>query len=90
MKFRTKSKMFGKWAFVKYLGDGAVYAVCQHCGYTYACYKELRDQDGNYTFKNVPDVSKAHRYCPKCGLKMSLWDNDKVYKIDRYPWEDAN
>ena len=52
MNHRQKSKQYGKWVFVKYPGDLAVYAVCQHCGFTYPCY---RKEDGLIF---VPDLKK--------------------------------
>lgn len=53
MNHRQKSKQYGKWVFVKYPGDLAVYAVCQHCGFTYPCY---RKEDGLIF---VPDLKKS-------------------------------
>lgn len=74
MNHRQKSKQYGKWVFVKYPGDLAVYAVCQHCGFTYPCY---RKEDGLIF---VPDFKKVYKYCPECGLKMKLFNVNVVYK----------
>ena len=79
MNYRQKCKTNGKWAFVKYKGDGAIYAACQNCGYTYASYQEDKNR------KILP--KKPHKFCPNCGLKMSLFNEMEVYKIDRYIWD---
>lgn len=73
MNFRQKSKKYGKWAFVKYKGDLAIYSVCQHCGYTYPCYEY------NHPFRTEPSTKKLYRYCPSCGLKMNPYNGEHIY-----------
>lgn len=73
MNYRQRSKLYGKWAFIKYSNDLMIYAVCQNCGFTYPCGKQS-------DVKYVPDLDKIYRYCPQCGLKMSLFDGEEVYK----------
>ena len=75
MNYRQKSKQKGKWAFIKYFGDEAIYATCQNCGYTY-CSSKAQVKNG---FKIT--LLKPHRYCPNCGLKMGLFDNNTIYKM---------
>lgn len=75
MNYRQKCKVKGKWAFVKYKGDAAIYAVCQNCGFV---------QHGVYTMNELQitvNTSKCYKYCPSCGLKMSLYNGDHVYKV---------
>lgn len=74
MNYRQKCKTKGKWAFVKYSGNGAIYAVCQNCIYTYPCYTA----EGTGYLNIKPGI--PHKYCPNCGLKMSLFDGYKVFK----------
>lgn len=82
MNYRQKCKINGEWAFIKYKGDAAIYAVCQNCGFTqHGAYKDL----GN--FKMVPAIDKLYKYCPNCGLKMHLFNGEEVYKLDRFLWE---
>lgn len=78
--------MRGKWAFVKYNGDMAIYASCQNCGYTYSCYKNKQRDDPSdgtpkkYWTKCVP--GKPYKFCPSCGLKMSLLNGEDVYNVE--------
>ena len=51
--------------------DGAIYEVCQHCNYIYNC---SRWMDGRVKFIDT------HKYCPSCGLKMSLYNRHEIYK----------
>ena len=74
MNCRQRSKLYGKWAFVKYPSDLMIYAVCQNCCFTYPCSKKS-------DMKYVPDLDNVYRYCLQCGLKMSLFNGEEVYKI---------
>lgn len=85
MNYRQKCKLKGEWAYVKYKGDAAIYAVCQNCGFTYACYKTKRNEDGSWAFATEPE--KPYKYCPCCGLKMHLFNGNEIYKIDKFSWE---
>ena len=81
MNYRQKCKAKGEWAFVKYKGDAAIYAVCQNCEFI---------QHGAYDLvelKATPRIDKLYKYCPRCGLKMHPFNGDEIYKIDRFPWE---
>ena len=76
MNYRQKCKTKGKWAFVKYFGDGAIYAICQNCGFV---------QHGVYDMTRrlgvaVLDINKVYKYCPYCGLKMGLFNGEHIYK----------
>lgn len=82
MNFRQKSKVYGKWAFVKWKGNLAIYAVCQNCKYTYPAYDMPRNEDGTLNaLKTIPSLDKLHKYCPNCGLKMKPFNGEKVYKM---------
>lgn len=80
MNFRQKSKVKGKWAFIKYPADMAIYAVCQNCGLTYEASKMPRDEEGKLILRPEPSLEKLYRYCPNCGLKMRPFNGDYVYK----------
>lgn len=67
--FKRKSK----WIFIKYKNNMAIYAVCQHCGFTYEC-SDIQTKP----FKVTP--KEPYPYCPNCGRKMGLFDNYKIYK----------
>lgn len=82
MNYRQKSKVKGKWAFVKFPGNLAIYAVCQNCGFTYEASKMPRDEESKLILRPEPSLEKLHRYCPSCGLKMSPFNGDFVYRFD--------
>ena len=42
-----------EWQLVKYSGDVAIYAECK-CGHYYYCSKSLRNEDGSWSFKEIP------------------------------------
>lgn len=79
MNYRQKSKRFGKWSFVKYQGNMAIYAYCENCGYAYPC---CTTNINNNSFKVDPSLSQLHKYCPNCGLKMKPLNGTHVYKVD--------
>ena len=74
MNFRQKSKLKGKWAFIRYPSNLAIYAVCQNCGYSYPSYDMKENMLGTQ-----PSLEKLHRYCPNCGLKMKPFNGTFVY-----------
>ena len=55
-----------EWHLVKYRGDGAIYAEC-NCGHYYSCSKNLRNEDGSWSFKQIPTI--FYPYCPCCGAR---------------------
>lgn len=65
MNYRQKCKQKGKWAFVKYKGDAAIYAVCQNCGFTQ---HDVYDIDG---LKIKVNANKCYKYCPGRGLNLN-------------------
>ncbi len=70
----------GKWMFVRWDGDTAVYAMCMDCRFTYGCFESQRDDNGALSFYNKP--SKPFRYCPNCGLRMKKYDGKVVYRYN--------
>ena len=88
MNYRQKCKIKGEWAFVKYKGDYAIYAVCQNCGFIqHDVYENKRPPSQGFII--VPCIDKLYRYCPSCGLKMHLFDGERVYKVgydDQHLW----
>lgn len=69
MNYRQKCKNYGKWSYVQYEGDLAVYATCLHCGFIYNC-----STFNVQIMKSIPN--KPYKYCPNCGLKMSINNNN--------------
>ena len=69
------------WQFVKYKGDGAVYAKC-NCGFRYGCYKEKNKA----SLIMIPAPEKLYRYCPWCGSRKTRYI-EEVKRKERYPWE---
>lgn len=63
---RNKRGVDHKWNLVKYDGDIAIYAECK-CGHYYCCSKELRNEDGSWSFKQIPTI--FYPYCPCCGAR---------------------
>ena len=60
------------WTLVKYSGDAAIYAECE-CGHYYACSKELRNEDGSFTFKQIPTY--FYPYCSCCGARKKYYSS---------------
>ena len=81
MNYRQKSKIYGKWAFIKYRGNSAIYVVCQNCSFTYPCYEQNRNEDGSWSFTCTP--GNPYKYCPRCGLKMRLFNGNEIYKSEK-------
>ena len=75
MNYRQKCKQKGEWAFAKYKGDSAIYAVCQNCGFIQ---HGVYDMDG---LKTKVNANKCYKFCPGCGLKMHLFNGEEVYKL---------
>ena len=59
----------GEWQVIKCYGDAACYSFCPFCGYTHACYKEPRREDGSWGFP-IYAPEKEFNYCPMCGTDM--------------------
>lgn len=76
MNYRQKSKVFGKWRYIRQYGNAAIYAQCHNCGYTYPCYYT----DPKNHFAITP--KEPYKYCPDCGLKMSLYNGKVAYMVN--------
>lgn len=76
MNYKQRSKLKGKWAFVRYEGDMAIYAVCQNCGFTQS---GVYSHEPGKIFCIKLDTRKVYKYCPNCGLKMGLYNGEKIY-----------
>ena len=61
------------WTLVKYDGDAAIYAECK-CGHYYCCSRELRNEDGSLTFKQIPTI--FYPYCPCCGARKKYYSSE--------------
>lgn len=71
------------WNLIKYNGDAAIYAECQ-CGHYYCCSVEPRDEDGSWTFKQVPTF--FYPYCPCCGARKKYFSKT-IEKSTKYSFE---
>ena len=81
---KNKRGIDHEWKLVKYIGDIAIYAECK-CGYHYACSKELRNEDGSWSFKQIPTI--FYPYCPCCGACKKR-HSAEIEKLNiEFPWE---
>ncbi len=60
----------GEWQIIKFRGDGAFYSWCPHCGYTHACYKDVRNPVTQEWEGIDYAPEKEFNYCPMCGKDM--------------------
>lgn len=79
MKRRKGRGIDHVWRFVKYKGDAAHYARCK-CAFRYACYNM------NKGLGTTPAPEKLYYYCPMCGAKKTMYD-EEVKKIDKYSFD---
>ena len=60
----------GAWEVIRFRGNMALYSFCPYCGHMHPCYKDERDENGNFTFHIVYAPEKEYNYCPMCGTQM--------------------
>lgn len=74
------------WQIVKYKGDIAIYAKCK-CGFHYNCGGSKRGQDGVWSLTQEVKSEKIYPYCPFCGARKKYYNDNCIFKIDKYSWE---
>lgn len=62
----------GHWYVIRWKHDAAYYSYCPFCGYAHACYKNIRNEDGSWSFKVEYDAENEFNYCPMCGEDMGV------------------
>lgn len=60
----------GAWEVIRFRGDLALYSFCPYCGHIHPCYKDERNENGQFTFNVVYAPEKEYNYCPMCGTQM--------------------
>lgn len=64
-----------EWEFIKFRGDAAVYAKCDHCDFIYGVYNGV-----------TREMTVPYPYCPICGRRMKYDRYLRYKKVDSYPF----
>ena len=56
-----------KWHFEKFIGDGAIYAICPKCGFYH---NASVYHNGQFI------IAKQYNYCPMCGEYLYVASNN--------------
>lgn len=69
------------WQLVKYKEDMAIYAKCK-CKFRYACSENKRNEDGTFSFKQIPTL--FYPYCPNCGARKKYYTDEIINGGNKY------
>ena len=80
---RHKRKTDHHWKVVVYKPDICWYATCK-CGFAYGVSRNVRNEDGSWSFEQYIDPQDVYQYCPRCGARKKTYDESPAEIIDSF------